>query len=107
MDTLVATLTDSPWLWMVPVLLLLIMLLGTMLRIARVVLVAALVLIVYSGYLHYTGHRAPPEVRDATQRVENEARGAGGYLKENAARAGRTVRRGVDELGEYLQGVGK
>ncbi len=103
LDNLLHTIGGSPLFLSVGALILFIFLLSAIMRVAKLALFAGLLLVVYIGYLQYSGGAVPREVRTAEQVIEQSARDAGRALKNNAQTAGEAVRTAAEKVGERLE----
>jgi hypothetical protein len=103
LENLLHTIVDSPLFLSIGALILLVFLLSAVLRVAKLALIATLLLVGYVGYLHFSGGDVPQEVRKAEQVLEQSARQAGRALKDNAQVAGEAVRNAAENVGERLE----
>jgi ABC-type multidrug transport system fused ATPase/permease subunit len=108
LENLYHTIGSSPLFVSVGVLLLFVLLLSAVLKVARLALVAGLLMVAYIAYLQTSGGQVPQQVQTAKQVLEASVKDAGKALKENADSAAQAVREGSRAVGERLeQGFGQ
>ncbi len=103
LENLYHTIGSSPLFLSVGVLLLLVLLLSAVLKVARLALLAGLLLVAYVAYLQWSGGQLPHQVQTAQQVFEESVKDAGRALKENADAAAKVVRDGTRTVGETLE----